>query len=79
MSGITRKPDTMLETHDRLRGEGFDLVARRLVESRAYFTQWLSGRGRTNSFSSATVSVINTATNTVIATVPAVSTPLAWR
>ena len=50
MSGVTRKPDTMLETHDRLRGEGFGLVslvsARRVIESRAYFTQWLSARGR---------------------------------
>jgi very-short-patch-repair endonuclease len=50
MSGITRKPDTMLETHDRLRGEGFGLVslvsARQVRESRAYFTQWLSARGR---------------------------------
>jgi hypothetical protein len=32
MSGITRKPDTMLETHDRLRSEGFGLVS--LVSTR---------------------------------------------
>src|ERR1700730_13675677 len=50
MSGAPRKPDTMLETHDRLRGEGFGVVslisARRVMESRAYFTQWLTARQR---------------------------------
>jgi very-short-patch-repair endonuclease len=50
MSGAPRKPDTMLETHDRLRGEGFGIVslisARRVMESRAYFTQWLTARQR---------------------------------
>jgi hypothetical protein len=50
MSVAPRKPDTMLETHDRLRGEGFGIVslisARRVMESRAYFTQWLTARQR---------------------------------
>jgi len=50
MSGSLRKPDTMLETHDRLRGEGFEVVsvvsARQLMESRAYLTQWFRSRQR---------------------------------
>jgi very-short-patch-repair endonuclease len=45
-----RRPDTVLETHDRLRREGFGVVsvvsARRAIESRAYLTQWLGARGR---------------------------------
>lgn len=47
---MPRPPEVVLETHERLRREGFGVVSiisgRRAIESRTYITQWLESRCR---------------------------------